>query len=49
MNIAKNRILDETKSVSEIPYELGFNYPQHFTRMFKKSVGVSPNEYRNVN
>ncbi len=49
MNIAKERILDETKSVSEIAYELGFKYPQHFTRMFKKSVGVSPSEYRNLN
>ncbi len=49
MNIAKERILDETKSVSEIAYELGFKYPQHFTRMFKKSVGVSPSEYRGVN
>ncbi|WP_321317504.1 AraC family transcriptional regulator [Labilibaculum sp.] len=28
-------------------YELGFKHPQHFTRMFKKSVGMSPSEYRN--
>ena len=49
MNIAKNRILDISKPVSEIAYELGFKYPQHFTRMFKKSVGVSPSEYRSVN
>lgn len=49
MNIAKELILDETKSVSEIAYELGFKYPQHFTRMFKKSVGMSPSEFRNLN
>lgn len=49
MNIAKDRILDISKPVSEIAYELGFKYPQHFTRMFKKSVGVSPSEYRGVN
>lgn len=49
MNIAKERILDESKAVSEIAYELGFKYPQHFTRMFKKSVGVSPREFRNLN
>ena len=49
MNIAKDRVLDETKSVSEVAYELGFKYPQHFTRMFKKSVGVSPSEYRSLN
>lgn len=46
MDIAKERMFDTSKSVSEIAYELGFKYPQHFSRMFKKSVGYSPNEYR---
>jgi len=49
MNLAKEKILDESKSVSEIAYELGFKYPQHFTRMSKNSMGVSPTEYRSVN
>lgn len=49
MNIAKERILDKSKSVSEIAYELGFKYPQHFTRMFKQNIGLSPSEYRNLN
>ena len=49
MNIAKDRVLDISKSVSEIAYELGFKYPQHFTRMFKKSIGISPSKYRNLN
>lgn len=49
MNIAKDRILDISKPVNEIAYELGFKYPQHFTRMFKKSLGVSPSEYRALN
>ena len=49
MNIAKDRILDVSKPVSEIAYELGFKYPQHFTRMFKKGVGISPSAYRNLN
>jgi fermentation-respiration switch protein FrsA (DUF1100 family) len=26
---------------------LGFQYPQHFTRLFKKEVGMTPSEYRN--
>lgn len=43
---AKERIFDTKKSVSEIAYELGFQYPQHFSRMFKKSVGMSPLEFR---
>ncbi|MEZ0005726.1 AraC-like DNA-binding protein [Flavobacterium sp. 28YEA47A] len=49
INVAKNRIFDNTKSISEIAYGLGFKYPQHFTRLFKQKVGVSPNEYRNSN
>lgn len=46
MDIAKERIFDTSKSVSEIAYELGFKYPQHFSRLFKKRMGCSPNEYR---
>ncbi|WP_321479463.1 helix-turn-helix domain-containing protein [uncultured Bacteroides sp.] len=49
IDVAKERILDTNKSVSEVAYELGFKYPQHFTRMFKKSTGISPNEFRNLN
>lgn len=49
LDLAKERIFDTTKSVSEISYELGFKYPQHFTRFFKQKVGVSPNEYRSGN
>jgi AraC family transcriptional regulator, transcriptional activator of pobA len=49
MDLAKDRILDASKSVREIAYELGFKYPQHFTRMFKKNNGVSPSEYRLLN
>jgi len=37
------------QTVNEIAYELGFKYPQHFSRMFKTNVGVSPNEYRMMN
>ncbi len=49
MNIAKERILDTNKSISQIAYSLGFQYPQHFTRVFKKIAGQTPNEYRSVN
>jgi AraC family transcriptional activator of pobA len=49
MAIAKERILDTSKSVSEIAYELGFKYPEHFTRAFKKSTGYTPNGYRSLN
>ena len=46
IDVAKERISDINKSVSEIAYELGFKYPQHFTRLFKQRVGQSPNQYR---
>lgn len=49
IDVAKEKIFDSEKSISEIAYELGFKHPQHFTRMFKKQVGISPNEYRNMN
>jgi AraC family transcriptional activator of pobA len=49
MDLAKERILDNSRSISEIAYGLGFKYPQHFTRAFKKSTGQSPNEYRLMN
>lgn len=46
IDVAKEKIFDSSKTVSEIAYELGFKYPQHFTRVFKQHVGVSPQEYR---
>ncbi|MGZ3848788.1 MAG: helix-turn-helix domain-containing protein [Flavisolibacter sp.] len=46
IDVAKERIFDHRKSVSEIAYGLGFKYPQHFTRLFKQWVGQSPNQYR---
>src|SRR2546423_10311278 len=49
IDVAKEKIFDHNKSVSEIAYELGFKYPQHFTRLFKQRVGQSPNEYRRLN
>ena len=49
IDVAKERIFDHNKSVSEIAYELGFKYPQHFSRLFKQRVGQSPNEYRLLN
>jgi AraC family transcriptional regulator, transcriptional activator of pobA len=46
VNLAKDRMADPTKSLSEIAYDLGFKYPQHFTRFFKQKEGITPNEYR---
>jgi AraC family transcriptional regulator, transcriptional activator of pobA len=49
IDVAKERIFDQSKSASQIAYELGFKYPQHFSRLFKQRVGQSPNEYRMLN
>ncbi|MEL4456429.1 helix-turn-helix transcriptional regulator [Lutimonas vermicola] len=49
IEIAKEKIFDPDKSLSEIAYELGFKYPQHFTRLFKNKVGYTPREFRNLN
>ena len=49
IDVAKEKIFDHNKSVSEIAYELGFKYPQHFTRLFKQRVGQTPNVYRMLN
>jgi AraC-like DNA-binding protein len=46
MEVAKVKVFDTEKSVSEIAYELGFKYPQHFTRVFKQHTGVTPLKYR---
>jgi AraC family transcriptional activator of pobA len=46
IDVAKERLFDQSKSVSEIAYELGFKYPQHFARLFRQRVGQAPNEYR---
>lgn len=43
---AKNILLQPNKSISEVAYELGFEYPPYFSRLFKKKEGISPSEYR---
>lgn len=49
IDVAKERVFDADKSISQIAYDLGFKYPQHLTRLFKQRVGFTPNEYRNLN
>ena len=43
---AKNMLLDPAKTVSEVAFELGFEYPPYFSRLFKKKEGMSPTAYR---
>ena len=48
VGIAKVQLLIPAHSISQVAYQLGFQYPQHFTRVFKKATGMTPNEYRNI-
>ncbi len=43
---AKEELLYSQKSISEVAYNLGYKHPQHFTRLFKKVMGVTPGEFR---
>ena len=49
IELAKEKLFDVSKTVNEVAYQLGFKYPQHFTRLFKQWVGQSPNDYRRLN
>jgi len=49
IDLAKTKTFNTGKSVNEIAYELGFKYPQHFTRLFKQRVGMTPKEFRQLN
>jgi len=46
LSMAKEKLFDPAKSLSEVAYEMGFAYPQHFTRFFKQHAGQTPTEYR---
>ena len=46
IDTAKDFLLGTDKTISQIADDLGFQYSQHFNRLFKRNVGMSPNEYR---
>lgn len=43
---AKTKLLSSKQSASQIAYSLGFEYPQYFSKIFKKKTTMSPNEFR---
>jgi AraC family transcriptional activator of pobA len=49
IDVAKERMFDHKKTISEIAYDMGFRYPQHFSRLFKQRVGQSPHDFRIMN
>lgn len=45
---AKNMLLGSEETVARVAYSLGFEYPQHLSRLFKTKTGMTPVEYRSV-
>lgn len=48
VDYAKERLSTTALSVSEIAYELGFEHPQSFSKLFKKKTGLTPLEFRHI-
>lgn len=46
---AKNLLLNTNKTVGALAFDLGFEYPQYFSRLFKSKTGMTPAEYRRLN
>jgi AraC-like DNA-binding protein len=46
IKVAKHRLASTNEDVAIIAYDLGFEYPAHFSRMFKRIVGQSPSQFR---
>jgi AraC family transcriptional regulator, transcriptional activator of pobA len=46
IDFAKERLSTTNLSVSEIAYELGFEYPQSFNKLFKQKTNLTPLEFR---
>jgi len=49
IDTAKSLLWSTENSISEIAYDLGFEHPAHFTKLFKNKTGYSPKAYRNLN
>lgn len=46
---AKHLLVSTDGTIAETAYQLGFEHPPYFTRLFKKKVGINPNEFREQN
>ncbi len=46
IDVVKEDLLGTNMTINQIAYRLGFQYPQHLTRIFKKSTGLTPTEYK---
>ncbi|MFN0050058.1 MAG: helix-turn-helix domain-containing protein [Cytophagales bacterium] len=46
---AKTQLLNTNVSINEVAFSLGFEYPQHFSKLFKAKTGFNPTQYRSLN
>ncbi len=46
IDYAKHSLSMTNDDISVIAYQLGFQHPQHFSRMFKRMTGISPTQFR---
>ena len=46
MERAQSRLVTDHIEIKEIAFQLGFSDPSYFNRLFKKSTGITPREYR---
>jgi len=44
---SKDFLISTNLSVAEIAYQLGFEYPQSFSKLFKKKTSLTPLEFKN--
>ncbi len=47
IELAKEKLSTTDLSVNEIAYELGFEHPQSFSKLFKTKTSLTPSEFRN--
>jgi len=47
ITVARAMLSEKGQSIAQIADRLGFEYPNYFARLFKKSTGLSPSAYRN--
>ncbi len=46
---AKTRLIGSDDPISQVAYSLGFEYPNHFSKLFKSKTGLTPADYRSQN
>ena len=46
LEAAKEQLMNPQKNITQVGISLGFQYPQHFVRFFKRMTGMTPSEFR---